>query len=77
MDSPTSGSSWSLRWRVWRSPVLARWQYGLGKVVEFTSDVKNRWAVNWLDWPGYGKLWAQLARETMRSDSGEELDFRV
>ncbi len=59
------------------SPVLARWQYGLGKVVVFTSDVKNRWAVNWLDWPGYGKLWAQLTRETMRRDSGEELDFRV
>ncbi|HEV8262821.1 MAG TPA: VWA domain-containing protein, partial [Burkholderiales bacterium] len=59
------------------SPVLARWQYGLGKVVVFTSDVKNRWAVNWLEWPGYGKLWAQLTRETMRRDSGEELDFRV
>ena len=59
------------------SPVLARWQYGLGKVVVFTSDVKNRWAVHWLDWPGYGKLWAQLTRETMRRDSGEELDFRV
>jgi hypothetical protein len=59
------------------SPVLARWQYGLGKVVVFTSDVKNRWAANWLEWPGYGKLWAQLTRETMRRDSGEELDFRV
>lgn len=59
------------------SPLLVRWQYGLGKAVVFTSDVKNRWAVNWLDWPGYGKLWAQLVRETMRRDSGEELDFRV
>jgi len=59
------------------SPVLASWQYGLGKVVAFTSDVKNRWAANWLEWPGYGKLWAQLTRETMRRDSGEELDFRV
>ena len=59
------------------SPVLARWQYGLGKVVVFTSDVKNRWAANWLDWPGYGKLWAQLTREIMRRDSGEELEFRV
>jgi len=45
--------------------------------VAFTSDVKNRWAANWLEWPGYGKLWAQLTRETMRRDSGEELDFRV
>ena len=59
------------------SPVLASWQYGLGKVVAFTSDVKNRWAANWLEWAGYGKLWAQLTRDTMRRDSGEELDFRV
>ncbi len=46
-------------------------------MVVFTSDVKNRWAANWLDWPGYGRLWAQLMREIMRRDSGEELDFRV
>lgn len=59
------------------APVLARWQYGLGKAVTFTSDVKNRWAAQWLDWPGYGRLWAQIVREIMRRDSGEQLDFRV
>jgi len=45
--------------------------------VVFTSDVKNRWAVNWLDWPGYGKFWVQQVRDVMRRDSGEALDFRV
>jgi len=59
------------------SPVLARWQYGLGKTVAFTSDVKNRWASKWLEWPGYGKLWAQVTRDVMRRESGEQLDFRV
>ncbi|HWA13527.1 MAG TPA: VWA domain-containing protein [Burkholderiales bacterium] len=59
------------------SPVLARWQYGLGKVVVFTSDVKNRWASQWLEWPGYGRLWAQVTRGVMRRESGEQLDFRV
>ena len=59
------------------SPLLARWQYGLGKTVVFTSDIKNRWAAKWLEWPGYGKLWAQVTREVMRRDSGEQLDFRV
>ena len=47
-------------------PVLAGWQYGLGKVVAFTSDAKARWAVDWLEWPGFGKFWAQLVRDTMR-----------
>jgi Ca-activated chloride channel homolog len=59
------------------SPLLARWQYGLGRTVMFSSDAKNRWASNWLDWPGYGKLWAQLVRETMRRESGEQLAFQV
>ena len=59
------------------APLLVRWQYGLGKTVAFTSDVKNRWAVNWLAWPGYGKFWAQQVRDVMRRDSGEALDFQV
>ena len=47
-------------------PILARWQFGLGRAVAFTSDVKNRWATEWLEWPGYGKFWTQLVRQTMR-----------
>lgn len=47
-------------------PILAVWRVGLGKTAAFTSDVKNRWAVDWLGWSGYGQFWAQLAREIMR-----------
>lgn len=50
-------------------PILARWRQGLGQAVAFTSDVKNRWAVDWLRWPGYAKFWAQLVRSTMRHDA--------
>ncbi len=59
------------------APILARWHYGLGKAAVFTSDVKNRWAADWLEWEGYGKFWSQLVRETMRRDSGDEVDFVV
>ena len=59
------------------NPILARWRYGLGRTAVFTSDVKNRWAADWLTWDGYGKFWSQLVRETMRRDGGEELDFVV
>ncbi|MEO8592149.1 MAG: VWA domain-containing protein, partial [Candidatus Solibacter sp.] len=31
-------------------PLLVRWQYGLGRVAVFTSDAKNRWAANWVQW---------------------------
>ena len=59
------------------NPLLARWRYGLGRTAAFTSDVKNRWAADWLTWDGYGKFWSQLVRETMRRDVGDELDFVV
>ena len=58
-------------------PLLARWHYGIGRSVMFTSDVKNRWAADWLTWDGYGKFWAQLVRETLRRQHGAEVDFRV
>ena len=59
------------------NPLLARWRYGLGRTAIFTSDVKNRWAADWLTWDGYGKFWSQLVRETMRRDGGGELEFVV
>ena len=59
------------------APILVRWQYGLGRTMVFASDVKNRWATDWLQWEGYGKLWGQLVRDVMRRDSGEALRFSV
>lgn len=57
-------------------PILVRWQYGLGRAVAFTSDVKDRWARDWLAWRGYGKFWTQLVRETMRADETTGGDAR-
>jgi len=60
-----------------KDPILARWQYGLGKTAAFLSDLKDRWAVDWLRWNGYPKFWSQLVRETMRRHDNNEFDFRV
>lgn len=60
-----------------KDPILARWQYGLGRTAAFTSDLKDRWAVDWLRWNGYPKFWSQLLRETMRRRDDNEFDFRV
>jgi len=48
-------------------PILARISRGLGNTAFFASDAKNRWAAEWLSWPGYNTFWAQLARAVMRS----------
>jgi hypothetical protein len=58
-------------------PLLARWQFGLGKAMVFTSDVKDRWAVDWLKWNGYSKFWSQTVRETMRRQNESDIDFHV
>jgi uncharacterized membrane protein len=58
-------------------PLLARWQYGLGKAAIFTSDVKTRWASDWIEWNGYPKFWAQVVRETMRRRNDEQFHFEV
>jgi uncharacterized membrane protein/uncharacterized protein YegL len=60
-----------------KDPILARWQYGLGKTAAFLSDLKDRWAVDWLKWNGYPKFWSQVVRETMRRRDNDDFDFRV
>ena len=49
-------------------PILALWRYGGGTTAAFTSDIQSRWAAPWLNWPGFGKFWVQLVRQTMRHD---------
>jgi Mg-chelatase subunit ChlD len=51
-------------------PILARWRVGLGQTAAFTSDVKNRWAADWIRWSGYPKFWAHLVRSIMRHSPG-------
>jgi len=41
-------------------PILASWQYGLGKTVAFTSDASGRWARNWLAWSDFSSFWNQV-----------------
>jgi uncharacterized membrane protein len=46
-------------------PLFVRWQYGLGRAAVFASDAKNRWAVNWVNWPGYDRFWANVFRDLL------------
>src|SRR4029078_6667741 len=47
-------------------PVLAHWQYGLGRAVAFTSDARAKWAQQWLPWPKYRQFWSQVAQWSLR-----------
>jgi Ca-activated chloride channel family protein len=58
-------------------PLLARWRVGLGWSLAWTSDVKNRWSVDWLRWSGFSRFWVQLVREHMREDLRHELPMHA
>jgi Ca-activated chloride channel family protein len=59
------------------TPLLARWQVGLGTVTAWTSDLGARWGAAWARWPPYDKLWAQLARATMRRRAASHFPIRA
>jgi uncharacterized membrane protein len=47
-------------------PLLAHWQYGLGRAVAFTSDARPKWARNWMGWERYKQFWSQIAQWSLR-----------
>jgi len=55
-------------------PVLAHWQYGLGKAVAFTSGMWPVWGRDWTAWPGFARFWAQTVRWCMRQDTPANFD---
>src|SRR5262249_26096884 len=60
-----------------QEPLLVETHYGLGKTVAFLSDVKNRWATQWLSWEGYGRFWAQVVRNAIARSAGEGISWHV
>jgi uncharacterized membrane protein len=60
-------------------PVLSEWQYGLGRVMAWTSDARNLWASRWLEWPEFGRFWAQVVKRTDRppEDPNRQLTVKI
>jgi uncharacterized membrane protein len=58
-------------------PVLAAWQYGLGRAVAWLPSSEEPWAANWPGWQEYGRFWAQLVRYTLAEPDSGPLQVRV
>ncbi len=43
-------------------PVLAKWQFGLGRVIAWTADNGSDLAAPWAMWEGYDDFWAAAVR---------------
>src|SRR5207245_1106414 len=46
-------------------PLLATWQYGLGRVVAWTSDAEGRWSAGLLRWPNANLFFGDLVRSSL------------
>ncbi len=57
-------------------PLLAQWQYGLGRAAAWTSDTRQQWATPWIGTPEFGTLTAQLVAWTLPPQDAEGIDVR-
>ena len=58
-------------------PLLAAWQYGLGRAVAWTSDATGRWAQRWVAWDGFSRFWTQVVRWTIVERAGVPVEVGV
>ena len=58
-------------------PLLARWRVGLGWVLAWTSDVKSRWAADFVRWRELPSFFGQLVREHMRERRHDQLPMQT
>ncbi len=58
-------------------PILASWQYGLGRAVAFTSDAGARWAGEWATWGDFARFWGQTVRWTITATAANNVEARI
>jgi uncharacterized membrane protein len=46
-------------------PLLATWQYGLGRVLAWTTDAQGRWTGDLLRWPSANRLFGDIVRYSL------------
>ena len=58
-------------------PILAVWQYGLGRSIAFTSDATGRWASDWVTWGDFSRFWGQVVNYSITESAGNNIETRV
>lgn len=58
-------------------PILAAWQYGLGRAVAWTPTLEEPWANSWGSWHDFGRFWAQIIRYTLPEPDSGPLQIRA
>jgi Ca-activated chloride channel family protein len=54
-------------------PILAKWQYGLGRVVAWTADDGSDFANGWPEWDRFDEFWAGMVRWALPDPENQPL----
>lgn len=46
-------------------PLLARWQYGSGRSVAWTSDMTGKWSKDWVGWSHFAEVFTEMVKWTL------------
>jgi uncharacterized membrane protein len=60
-------------------PLLATWQYGLGRVLAWTSDAQGRWTAGLLQWPSANRFFGDIVHASLpqAGDPALQIETRV
>lgn len=58
-------------------PLLARWQYGSGRTVAWTSDLTGKWSRDFVTWEGFPGLFADLVKWTFPQFTASSYDVNT
>src|SRR2546429_2323654 len=60
-------------------PLLATWQYGLGRVMAWTSDAQGRWSAGLLQWPSANRFFGDIVHASLPQpgDPALQVETRV
>lgn len=58
-------------------PVLAEWQYGLGRTIAFTSDSTGVWSGDWARWNQWSDFWHTAVSRLLPSYNEIAYDIRM
>ncbi|MCS6883145.1 MAG: VWA domain-containing protein [Oscillochloridaceae bacterium] len=58
-------------------PLLAIWQYGLGRSAAWLSDARGKWAAEWIRWEGFPRFAGQLIEAVLPARGGQEVSAEM
>lgn len=60
-----------------KDPILASWQFGLGRTAAFTSDLSPNWGKDWVAWDRYRAFVNQLVGDLARTAKESQLGVQA